>query len=689
MSASAAASGSGSGSGSARKAGKERARRGKGGARQQLPAIAHAESALEAQAASIAASTRVPTSFQQDLPPAADTSARPPKSFSQIPNKKLRAQVSRSFLQNKRANAHAQLADTYINVAKPGEDAGLIETEDALERTARITQSQITDSVGIDSASKSFSLDLSGGPGGVGLGPYRCDYTRNGRHLLIGGQKGHVASFDWQTGRLAAEIQLGETVRDVRWLHNQDFFAVAQKKYTFIYDGRGTEIHMLKDHVEVQRMEFLPYHFLLATVGTAGYLKYQDTSTGMLVSQHRTGLGACSTMAQNPLTAVLHLGHSNGTVTLWTPNLATPALRLLAHRGPVTGVSINTRDGGRQLATSSLDGGIKVWDVRMLGKGPVREWISRKPATDIQFSQRGLLGVAWGASHVNVYNLSSSSSSASVSSSSSSYQPGPYLTHNIPHASPLSLRFCPFEDVLGVGHAQGFTSLLVPGAGEPNFDSTEADPFERKNAKREREVHALLDKVPADMITLDPAVIGSLDTRASRADVLPAAADPESGIVKPADGRPYAALSRVERLALEGKGALDGGVDGFGEVGPSSSSAHAAAGMEEDERDSDADEMDLEADLLERQGAQAAVPGGKKAIKERRKARGKDSSLKKYLRRKRVNVIDPRTIELKEKVAKARHAKERAAAGLPAEADEDRPVGALDLFTMKRQRRRA
>lgn len=37
-----------------------------------------------------------------------------------------------------------------------------------------------------------------------------------------------------------------ETVRDVTFLHNELFFAAAQKKYVYIYDQRGVEIHCLK-----------------------------------------------------------------------------------------------------------------------------------------------------------------------------------------------------------------------------------------------------------------------------------------------------------------------------------------------------------------------------------------------------------------------------------------------------------
>ncbi|KAM0786607.1 hypothetical protein ACM66B_002061 [Microbotryomycetes sp. NB124-2] len=562
-------------------------------------------------------------------------------SRSNLKNNKTTNKKLAHHMHNLSSTAQASSAKSYEHddLLLPHDNAGLIEVEDEMERTWRVTQQDIVNSSAIGAASKSFDLSLPD------FGPYAVDYTRNGRHLAIAGRKGHVGTFDWQSGKLHTEIQLRETCRAIRWLHDESFFAVAQKKYVYIYDKEGLEVHQLRDHVEVTQMEFLPYHFLLATVGNAGYLKYHDTSTGQLVAQHRTKLGGCQTMAQNAHNAFINLGHQNGTVTLWSPSVSQAQVQLLAHRGPVSAIAYDPSTMGTRMVTAGIDGTVQVWDTRKWAV--LNEFMFKKTPQSVSFSQKGLLGLGWG-NHVSIFK------DLQKPGQNPRMPPPPYMTHTFPSTPVNDVRFCPFDDILGVGHASGFSSLIVPGAGEANFDSLEADPFEGKRRRREREVNALLDKIPFDMITLDPNLVGKLDPGVKHS----ADDDKDRARAATSTGRKgdkdvsFARKTRVDRLKATGQAQLD----------------------EDESSDSEEEDQD-EAQKRERRLKREEKADNKK------RARGRNSSLKKMLRKRKRNVIDPQTVAIKERMERQRQAaKASKQNALLAKAQASGQAGALDRF---------
>ncbi|ODQ79716.1 hypothetical protein BABINDRAFT_161427 [Babjeviella inositovora NRRL Y-12698] len=408
-------------------------------------------------------------------------------------DKKLKAGLKKIDNQYKQALNSAAGTDLLLQ-----ENEGLLEAE-GMEKTYKFQQQDIVEAVDIGTANKSFELKLNE------FGPYTLDYTRNGRELLIAGKKGHVASIDWRTGKLDCELHLGETVHAIKYLHNDQYFAAAQKKYTFIYDKTGTELHRLKQHIEATILEFLPYHYLLATAGNTGYLKYHDVSTGVLVAELRTKLGPTISMKQNPWNAVVHLGHSNGTVTLWAPNMSTPLAKLQTARGPVRAMAIDRE--GRYMATAGADKTIKLWDIRTFKE--LDQYYSPTPASTLDISDTGLLSVGWGP-HVSVWK-----------DTFKTKQNSPYMTHLLPGSLVTTTKFVPFEDILGIGHAGGISSIIVPGSGEANFDALELNPYETAKQRQQGEVRSLLNKLSPDMITIDPTVIGTVDKRASQVRLKP------------------------------------------------------------------------------------------------------------------------------------------------------------------------
>ncbi|CAJ1976645.1 unnamed protein product [Sphenostylis stenocarpa] len=220
---------------------------------------------------------------------------------------------------------------------------------------------------------------------------------------------------------------------------------------------------------------------------------------GSMVGNFRTGIGRTNAMQVNPFNGVVSLGHSGGTVTMWKPTSSAPLVKMLCHHGPVSALAFHPN--GHLMATAGKDKKVKLWDLRKF------EVLQTLPghANTLDFSQKGLLACGNG-SLIQVLRDVSGTQNYSK-----------YMTHSMVKGYQIGeLVFRPYEDVLGIGHSMGWSSILIPGAGEPNFDSWVANPFETSKQRREKEIRSLLDKLPPETIMLDPSKIGTVKPKKER-----------------------------------------------------------------------------------------------------------------------------------------------------------------------------
>lgn len=384
-------------------------------------------------------------------------------------------------------NARAEI----LNV----EEEGFLETEDG-ECSYNIGQTEIVQNVDVASAAKCFGLTLPQ------FGPYRIDYSSNGRFLAIGGRKGHVAALDWQTKKLLFETNVLEKVNDIQFLHTETMLAVAQKNYSYIYDSTGTELHCLKNMFGVERLAFLPHHFLLVGSTKKSYLHWLDVSVGKIINSTMTRSGPLDVMTVNPANAIIHTGHHNGTISLWSPNVKEPLIRVLAHHSSLRGIAVDPT--GKYMYSTAVDHKLRVWDLRT--NRQLHSYSLPHALNEVTVSQKGLVACGIG----NTVQIFKDVSTGMCTQ--------PYLVHK-PGGTISNLEFVPFEDVLGVGHGGGFASMLVPGAGEANVDALRSNPYETKKQRREREVKQLLDKISPELISLDPNEINRVNTEAMEEEI--------------------------------------------------------------------------------------------------------------------------------------------------------------------------
>lgn len=337
------------------------------------------------------------------------------------------------------------------------ETAGYLEADEG-EKTLKFSQDQLKPHLQQSVKNNIFDLDLD-------HGPYCIDYSLNGSQVLLGGQRGHVAMLDWKSKLPICEFAVKERVRAVKFLQNKSMFAVAQKKYLYIYDDQGMELHAMKQHIEPKLLEFLPYHFLLASASKRGHLKYQDVTTGEVIAEMNSKKGEPHSLNQNPQNAILAMGHSYGGVSLWSPNFGKPLVQMICHpSSPVTSISHSA--DGHYMVTTGQDSKMKIWDTRTYKL--LNTYFTQQPAVSTSISQSGLLSVAYG-NEVMIWK----------DWQTTEKQKEPYMKHRAGRKSKITgCQFAPYEDFLGLGLTTGYSSIVVPGSGEANFDTFEQNPFQ-------------------------------------------------------------------------------------------------------------------------------------------------------------------------------------------------------------------
>eukprot|EP00993_Chasmostoma_nieuportense_P007583 NODE_856_length_1809_cov_18.653983_g801_i0.p1 GENE.NODE_856_length_1809_cov_18.653983_g801_i0~~NODE_856_length_1809_cov_18.653983_g801_i0.p1 ORF type:complete len:459 (-),score=101.31 NODE_856_length_1809_cov_18.653983_g801_i0:376-1752(-) len=355
----------------------------------------------------------------------------------------------------------------------------------AAHPTHTITQAQLRDHLDLRTLANQWQYE------NPSLGPYSLAYASNGRLLAMAGRKGHLGIVNIQTKEVVGETQLRQSIRDVTFCHDDRWVVVAQRDYAYMYTHQCAEAHRLKEHEQPLFLEFLPHHFLIASAGKTNKMVWQDISTGAVPGKKWLGPVRASAMCQNPNNAVILTGDMKGRISMWSPCAAGALATINAHQGPVSGVAVDLT--GQYLVTCSLDQLLKVWDIRMFSELSKHQCPLSPSA--VKISQSNIVAVSYGQK-VELWDGVLMKKPKTL----------PYMTHRAPDMV-HNLAFCPYEDVLGVGHAAGVQSVVVPGTGEPNFDSHAPNPLETKSQRTNRPIKMLLEKIRPEMIVMDPSKI--------------------------------------------------------------------------------------------------------------------------------------------------------------------------------------
>lgn len=417
--------------------------------------------------------------------------------YQVVSNKRNKAENVRRAMMDDRdiAMAEMKLLETEVlrNVHVPS-GIELDESDDVFSSTDQITQNDLIENSDLNAQKKVFDLLLDkSSTSNSKKGPYQVQYTSSGRGVLIGGHGGHISALKWNQFELMHEVDTEQPIYAMQWMMDDSMYAVAQQLRTYVFNDKGVEIHSMHDFYKVRYLSYLPFHFLLVGATKDTNVIYKDISIGKNVANIQLDPTHC--MTPNHYNAVMCVGHSNGQVSMVTPrdHNKKPVVSMFCHQGPVKHIAVDP--SGQFMVTASMDNTAKVWDIRKTYQ-PLSMIDIPSTVSALTISQTGMTAIGYDDCVVIWKHATHLNRRA-------------YMKHKVPIGNVRSLDFCPYEDVLGIGHTKGFSSILIPGSGQQNYDSRLPNPYSTEKQIKDYNVKSLLEKIPSDMITLNPHVIGT------------------------------------------------------------------------------------------------------------------------------------------------------------------------------------
>lgn len=153
---------------------------------------------------------------------------------------------------NKKLSSFAKQNTKYL---EPEQEGYIIPDEG--EETNKLEQEKIKQFIPNYNVENIFDLTLPSGP-------FSIDYSSNGRRLLLKG-KNTASIINWRDKDVISEINLeeSETIRDGKFINNDNMIALSQEDSVCIYDNQGLEVHNLTNYYKPRFLENLPFHYLL------------------------------------------------------------------------------------------------------------------------------------------------------------------------------------------------------------------------------------------------------------------------------------------------------------------------------------------------------------------------------------------------------------------------------------------